>query len=109
MRQGAEHELDILEGRILGCHELQLSTVDARYGAALIVRCCEDQLEPGMPPDEPTELSARIPARAKNPNWNLIHRECIIMHEGQVNPDEHRFRGGFESPVLDQRANGEQA
>lgn len=85
MRQRAEHELDIVERRVFGGDEPQLAPTDAGARPALIVSARERQLEARVTRNESAELSARVPAGAENSNWNLIHRECIIMHALQVN------------------------
>lgn len=74
MRQRAEHELDVLQRRIVSGRELQIAPSDAHRGPALFVRRGERELELRVAPDEATKFSARIPARAENSNWNLIHR-----------------------------------
>jgi hypothetical protein len=106
MRQRAEDELDILQPRIFGRHEAQLAAPDARNRAPLVVCAGKRQLERWMLPNEATELPAGVPARAENSNWNLIHDECIIMHDFQVNAFT---RGSGESHDPAARLNGQQA
>lgn len=85
MGQRAEDELDILQACVLGRHEPELAAADTRDRAALVVCTRKRQLERWMLPNETTELPAGVATRAENSNWNLIHNECIIMHDFQVN------------------------
>src|SRR5512146_195099 len=106
MGQRAEDELDILQACVLGRHEAELAAANTRDRAALVVCTRKRQFKRWMLPNEATEFPAGVATRAENSNWNLIHSECIIMHDFQVNAflreDPRRRR-----PMA--RLNGQQA
>ena len=106
MGQRAEDELDILQACVLGRDEPEVAAADARDRASLIVCARKRQLERRMLPNEATELSAGVSTRAENSNWNLIHSECIIMHDFQVNAF---LREGRRRRCPRARLNGQQA
>ena len=86
MRQCAENQFRVLETDIVGACERDVATGNARDDTRLIIRRSECEREIWMPTDERAELAASIAAGPEYADWNLIHRECIIMHCFQVNP-----------------------
>lgn len=74
MRQGAENEISVAEGRVLSRRECQLIATKLYSLPALAMRGCEPQLHFRMLPNEQTELPARVPARAEDSDSKFMHR-----------------------------------
>ena len=87
MRERAEHEFGGVDLGVVRSNEREVAATDSDGSTALLVGRCEGEREAGMAEDECAELAARISAGPEHADWYFIHRECIIMHEREVNPD----------------------
>ena len=86
MGQCAEHEVDVAQWRILGRDKRDVAARDAYGRATLVVRRGEGEGQARVPEDECAELATSVAAGPEDADWNIIHTECIIIHNPEVNP-----------------------
>jgi len=73
MRQRADYERDVAEGRVVGGDERHVATGDPHGGAALFVGGGECERQIWMALDESAELAAGVAAGPEDADWYLIH------------------------------------
>ena len=85
MRQRRKNDLSPIQRSILGGDISDFGGSDARALSALLICRRKRELELRVPCDQPAQLPTRVPTRAKHPNRNFMHKECITLHSLPVN------------------------